>query len=233
MGDRQVKSRERVAQHGEVFTAQREVNAMLDMVQDETERIESRFLEPACGEGAFLKEILRRKLIAVRQQHGKRHADFEFYSILAVSTLYGVDILADNVEICRENLYQIWNEAYTADVEKANARLKKERRPAAERNNDLCRENVRFILSKNILCGDALTMKHADGSPIIFAEWSLPRQIQRKDYAFDKLLDGHNEQLSMGTTWTYDAEIDALVPAPLHEHAPCDYTRLTETDGEV
>ena len=64
--ERQVKSRARVADHGEVFTADREVNAMLDLVKQDTERVDSRFLEPACGDGNFLAEILRRKLQAAR-----------------------------------------------------------------------------------------------------------------------------------------------------------------------
>jgi len=65
----QVKSRQRVQDHGEVFTNEREVNAMLDMVKQETERIESRFLEPACGDGNFLAEVLRRKLAVVNARY--------------------------------------------------------------------------------------------------------------------------------------------------------------------
>ena len=103
MSEKQVKSKQRVADHGEVFTAEREVNAMLDMVMNETERIDSRFLEPACGEGAFLKEVLRRKLAVVKSQYGKSPYDYERYSVLAVTSIYGVDILEDNAEICRKN----------------------------------------------------------------------------------------------------------------------------------
>jgi type I restriction-modification system DNA methylase subunit len=99
----QVKSKQRVADHGEVFTAEREVLAMLDLVQEETTRIDSRFLEPACGDGNFLVEILRRKLTVVKRLHG---TDFEHYALLAVSTLYGIDILQDNVHRCRERLLQ-------------------------------------------------------------------------------------------------------------------------------
>ena len=69
--EKQVKSKQRVADHGEVFTAEREVNAMLDLVKQETERIDSRFLEPACGDGNFLSEILRRKLAVVKRSYGK------------------------------------------------------------------------------------------------------------------------------------------------------------------
>ena len=104
---RQVKSRQRVQEHGEVFTNEREVNAMLDMVKQETERIESRFLEPACGNGNFLAEVLRRKLATVSQQYKKNPDDYMRYAFVAVSSLYGVDILEDNAQECRDRLFEI------------------------------------------------------------------------------------------------------------------------------
>lgn len=104
---KQVKSKERVANHGEVFTAEREVNAMLDLVKEETERIDSRFLEPACGDGNFLVKILERKLTAVKSKYKKFPADFEKYSLLAVTSIYGIDILKDNVKNCQNRLYKI------------------------------------------------------------------------------------------------------------------------------
>ena len=117
---KQVKSRQRVADHGEVFTAEREVNAMLDLVKSETERVDSRFLEPACGDGNFLAEILRRKLVAAKRQaippRRKKPLPLEYekQSVIAVASIYGVDILEDNVIACRERLYDIWNKEYTA-----------------------------------------------------------------------------------------------------------------------
>ncbi|MBR6960217.1 MAG: hypothetical protein IKH76_07045 [Clostridiales bacterium] len=217
MPDKQVKSKQRVADHGEVFTAQREVNAMLDLVKDETERIDSRFLEPACGEGAFLKEILNRKLAVVKRQYGKSPYDYERYSVLAVTSIYGVDILEDNAEICRQNLYEIWNKEYTKNT-KSQA-------------NDQCRETVRFILSKNILCGDALTMLKNDGTPIVFAEWNLVTgdQIKRRDYEFAELLDGHEKQMNIFMLgWEYDEEINAFIPSPVKEYPLTDYRRLAD-----
>ena len=109
---KQVKSKQRVADHGEVFTAEREVNAMLDLVKQETERIDSRFLEPACGDGNFLAEILRRKLAVVKVNYRRNPADYEKYAVIAVTSIYGIDILQDNVEACRERLFGIWNEEY-------------------------------------------------------------------------------------------------------------------------
>ena len=108
--DQQIKSRQRVTDHGEVFTAEREVNAMLDLVKQETERIDSTFLEPACGTGNFLVEILRRKLAVVRREYYPRRGschDYELHCIKAVMSIYGVDLLQDNVEACQERLCSV------------------------------------------------------------------------------------------------------------------------------
>jgi type I restriction-modification system DNA methylase subunit len=107
--EKQLKSRKRVADHGEVFTSEREVNAMLDLVKQETERIESRFLEPACGNGNFLAEILKRKLEVVDNRYSKSQLEWERYAVLAVSSIYGVDILEDNAIECRERLFKIFD----------------------------------------------------------------------------------------------------------------------------
>lgn len=217
MPEQQIKSKERVSEHGEVFTAEREVNAMLDLVKPETERIDSRFLEPACGEGAFLTEILRRKLAAVKNRYGKNAADYERYSVLAVTSIYGVDIQADNAAICRANLYEIWNEKYSAAV----------KAPA----NDDCRKAVKYILSKNIVCGDALTLLDKNGEPIEFAEWSFvtPTLIKRRDYRFDELLNGHEQEINLFVEgWEYDAETKAFIPAPIREYPLCDYRKVAD-----
>ena len=107
MEERQIKSRQRVAERGEVFTAEREVNAMLDLVKQETERIDSRFLEPACGTGNFLAEILRRKLAVVLRMYQRQVAQVQLQSVIAVSNIYGIDIMMDNVEECRQRLQEI------------------------------------------------------------------------------------------------------------------------------
>ena len=188
----QVKSRQRVADHGEVFTAEREVKAMCDLVLPETERIDSRFLEPACGDGNFLAEILTRKLAVVRRKYRRSVTDFEKNSLLAVSSLYGVDILADNVEACRERLFALWDAEYKAVCKKDC--------------NDNMRHSIRFILSRNIVCGNALKMKCVDenardtAEPIVFSEWAfvMGGMLQRKDYYFSKLSGESSEnQLSL------------------------------------
>ena len=186
----QTKSKERVREHGEVFTAEREVKAMCDLVKDETERIDSRFLEPACGDGNFLAEILKRKLAVVRKKYGKSPLDYEKNSLLAASSIYGVDILQDNVTACRARMFDIWNRDYTAVCKKEC--------------DDQTREAVRVILSRNIVCGNALTLKCVDENgndidePIIFSEWAFitGSMLQRSDYTFAELLEEDNPQLS-------------------------------------
>ena len=190
-GKSQTKSKERVREHGEVFTAEREVKAMCDLVKDETERIDSRFLEPACGDGNFLAEILKRKLAVVRKKYGKSPLDYEKNSLLAASSIYGVDILQDNVTACRARMFDIWNTEYTAVCKKEC--------------DDQTREAVRFILSRNIVCGNALTLKCVDENgndtdePIIFSEWAFitGSMLQRSDYTFAELLEDESPQLSL------------------------------------
>ena len=175
MIDNQVISKKRVADHGEVFTSQREVNAMLDLVKQETERIDSRFLEPACGTGNFLTEILNRKLQVITK-YRRSQLEYEKYLVTAVSSIYGVDILEDNVVECRRRLFEMANQKYTA-VFKGKAR------------NEV-RKAIQFILDRNIIHGDALTLKTADETqPITFSEWSFHgSMIKRRDFTFSSLL---------------------------------------------
>ena len=233
--ERQVKSRERVADHGEVFTAEREVNAMLDLVKQETERIDSRFLEPACGDGNFLAEILRRKLNAVEARYKKSAADYEKYAVLAASSIYGVDILQDNVEECRKRLFGIWDEAYTAHC-------KNECREEV-------REAVRYILDRNILCGNALTLKKVNAAgedtddPIIFSEWVFTGKssVKRSDYRLDVLMNENQDesnyqaQLSLFAeeangmaNWMIDPETGKSIPKPVREYSPVYYWKIQQ-----
>lgn len=218
MAEQQIISKERVANHGEVFTAEREVKAMCDLVKQETERIDSRFLEPACGNGNFLAEILRRKLSVVRDRYGKSLYDYERYSVLAVTSLYGVDILKDNAQACRDRLYQIWDEAYMTTIKK--------------QADEPCRNAVQFILQKNILCGDALTMRQTDGSPIVFAEWSLVTGslIKRRDFELAQLLDDCGQQPDMfASSWNdYEENVRPFIPSPIREYPLTDYRRVQD-----
>jgi hypothetical protein len=176
--DKQFKSKQRVAAHGEVFTNPREVNAMLDLVKHETERIDSRFLEPACGNGNFLAEVLRRKLNVIEQKYSHTQIEWEFYAVVAVSSIYGVDILEDNAEECRQRLFNIFKERY-------NALFADKCKPEVLRS-------VEFLLHRNILWGDALDFTNPQTKqPIIFSEWSAVNgnMLKRRDYMFKFLVE--------------------------------------------
>jgi hypothetical protein len=182
--DKQVKSKKRVADHGEVFTNEREINAMLDLVKHETERIDSRFLEPACGNGNFLAEVLRRKLTIVDSRYSKSQVEWERYSVIAVSSIYGVDILEDNAQECRVRLLSIYTEWYSKTFKQVN--------------ND-CIRSVSFLFSRNILWGDALDFTNPETKqPIIFSEWSAVNgsMLKRRDFMF-KFLVEKTHQFSM------------------------------------
>lgn len=225
----QIKSRQRVADHGEVFTNEREVNAMLDMVDDECQRIESRFLEPACGDGNFLSEVLRRKLDVARRRYGRSVADYERAAFVAVSSVYGVDIMADNCEACRARLFDIFVSEYG--------------RVCKKNFDETFLRAVRYVLDRNILCGNALSMKMVDDGqndtdePIIFSEWTqvMPGKVKRRDFRLDELLEGAKPQMSLFgasgsavTEWEYDEELQAYIPLPIREFPPTDIYRIGE-----
>jgi hypothetical protein len=166
-----VKSKQRVADHGEVFTPAWMVEAMLDLVKGETERIDSRFLEPACGDGNFLVQILRRKLAAVELKYGKSDFERRHYALLALMCLYGIELLTDNIAECRANLLAIFAEYLNLDP-----------------SNDLYRAAF-YVLSQNLVHGDARTMRTHDALPISFAEWGYlgKGRFQRRDFRLDVL----------------------------------------------
>ncbi len=197
--EKQVISRKRVMDHGEVLTARREVEAMLDLVKQETERIESRFLEPACGNGNFLIAILERKLSVierklVRQEKHLKKAEkrpgwkaplYEPDSLLALSSIYGIDILQDSIDAAKERLLTYFTESYQRIVEKE---IPQEVFAAAK-----------FILDKNILLGDAINPQKdvtVPGVPgldqIIFTEWSrIGNDFKRREFRYSTMyLDG-------------------------------------------
>ena len=171
-----VKSKQRVVDHGEVFTPPWMVEAMLDLVKAESERIDARFLEPACGSGNFIAHILRRKLAAVELKYGKSDFERRHYALLALMCIYGIELLADNVAECRENALGIFDE-YT----QAN-------------NDDDLHMAAMHVLKTNILQGDALTMRAFDGQPIAFAEWGYlgKGKFQRRDFRLDVLTGSAN-----------------------------------------
>ena len=216
----QVKSKQRVADFGEVFTAPREVNAMLDLVRHETERIESRFLEPACGTGNFLVEVLRRKLTVVQAKYCKVQLEYERYSILALTSIYGVEIQMDNVLTCRERLLEIFLEPYQTLYKKTQ---KNEYEATAA-----------FILATNIIWGDALTLRTPDtgAKPIVFAEWSPLNGslLKRRDFTLEKLL---NNQPMDGPNLFSDLGDEAFIPMPHTEYPLTHFLKVGEQNDKL
>jgi N-6 DNA Methylase len=166
-----VKSKQRVADHGEVFTPAWMVEAMLDLVKDETERIDSRFLEPACGSGNFIVPILQRKLTVVELKYGRSDFERQHYALLGLMCIYGIELLADNITECRANMLHVFAEYLKIDEA-----------------DDFYRAAT-HVLSKNLVHADALTMRAIDSQPIHFSEWGYigKGKFQRRDFRFDVL----------------------------------------------
>lgn len=166
-----VKSKQRVADHGEVFTPAHIVEAMLDLVKDESERVDSRFLEPACGEGAFLRQVLLRKLATAQERYGKSEFERRHYALLGLMCIYGVELLEDNAQRCRDNLSDIFTQFINdpSDVTWEAA--------------------ARAVLDVNIVQADALTMMRPDGTHVTFPEWGYlgKGKFQRRDFQYSDL----------------------------------------------
>lgn len=233
MTKKQIKSKDRVTNHGEVFTNEREVKDMCDLVGQECDRIDSKFLEPACGDGNFLAEVLSRKLAKVKKLYGKSAYDYERYSILALSSIYGVDIMMDNAEECRARLFELWNKEYESNCKK--------------NCNNETRQAAIYILSQNILCGNALTMMQVDENqqdtniPIIFPEWSLimSTKLKRRDFRLDVLLKA-NTKPQDGEISLLDDELDEYLsinpvtgeymPEPIKIYPAVHYKQIMKGD---
>lgn len=194
-----IKSKKRVADHGEVFTPPWLVEAMLDLVKGETERIDSRFLEPACGSGNFLVPVLQRKLSAVELKFGKSEFEKRQYALLALMCIYGIELLPDNITECRANLLEIF-----ADYLNLNE------------TDDVYRA-ASYVLSQNLVHGDALTMRAHDGQPFTFAEWGyLGRgKFQRRDFRFD-VLTGSSAFSAEGSLFAHLGKHEIFVPIKTH-----------------
>ena len=210
--EKHVVSKKRVADHGEVFTRPREVSAMLDLVKGETERIDSRFLEPACGHGNFLTEILRRKLEVVARRYRKSPLEQERYTVLAVGSIYGIDILEDNVRQCRDRLFEIVRGHFEGLFP-----------------HDEILRTIRFVLERNIIWGDALSLMTVGDNPqpIVFSEWSLVNgsMIKRRDFAFHELLSyGGTKDRPLFS----DMGEEVFFPEPVKQYPPTHYLRLAD-----
>ncbi len=220
MTEKQVISKQRVSDHGEVYTRKREVNAMLDLVKQETERIDSRFLEPACGTGNFLIEILTRKLKVVEGRYKKSQLEYERYAVLAVSSIYGIDILEDNAIECRRRLFEYFDQQYT--------------RLYGAKCKEQCRCSVRYILGHNIIWGDALTLETAGKSPepILFSEWSPVNgnMLKRRDFSFHSMM----EQATYAELPLFsDLGDDVFIPTPEKEFPLVHFLELADAEKSI
>lgn len=220
-----VKSKQRVADHGEVFTPEWMVNDMLDLVKDESERIDARVLEPACGEGAFLQEVVRRKLASVQARYGESDFERRHYALLAVMCTYGIELLADNAEVCRANLLRIFTDFIAEDPDGTWERA------------------ARAVLALNIVCADALTMTVPSGEPLSFAEWGYlgAGKFQRRDFAYQKLTQralfmAHDKSIDNPTpSLLEDGLEEGSFPlfSPLRVHPPMSVGEIGAEGGDA
>lgn len=209
-----VKSKQRVADHGEVFTPAWMVEAMLDLVKGETERIDSRFLEPACGSGNFLAQVLRRKLAAVELKYGKSDFERRHYALLALMCIYGIELLPDNIAECRANLLEILADHLKFEV-----------------SDDLYRAAF-YVLSQNLIHGDALKMRTSDDLPITFAEWGyLGRgRFQRRDFRLD-VLTGSSAFSAEGSLFAHLGKHEIFTP--IRTYPPMSVSDLAASLGDA
>lgn len=205
--ERLVKSKQRVTDHGEVFTPAHIVEAMLDLVKDESERIDSRFLEPACGEGAFLKRVLLRKLATVQERYGKNEFERRHYALLGLMCIYGIELLEDNAQLCRDKLADIF-------VQFIN-----------DPDATTWKHAARAVLDVNVVQADALTMKRSDGTPITFPEWAYLGKglFQRRDFRYSDLTQRGSY---VGTL--FEGLDDDDIFSPKTEYTPMSVTDLSE-----
>ena len=202
-----VKSKQRVADHGEVFTPAHIVEAMLDLVKEESERIDSRFLEPACGEGNFLKQVLIRKLAAVQAKYWANEFERRHYALLGLMCIYGIELLEDNAELCRQNLLNIFTE-FIADP-----------------TDDVWGKAAAKVLQVNIVQADALTMKQPNGDSLEFPEWGYlgKGKYQRRDFQYSEL----TQRSSFAGTLFEQFESDEIF-APKAEYRPMTVKEIAE-----
>ena len=210
----QVKSKERVTDFGEVNTSEREVNAMLDLVKQETERLDSRFLEPACGDGNFLIVVLNRKLEILVKKYKKNQYEFERNSVVVVGSIYGVDILADNAQLARDRLFDRFIEVYEKYFK--------------EYCNDNLIKSIKFILDKNIIHGDALTLKQVDSeNPVTFSEWAIiNNKLKRRDFTLVDLIA--YAPFEKGTLFS-DMGDEVHIPSPIKDYSLVKYDQAYKT----
>ena len=201
--EHQIKDKNRVSNFGEVLTSKREVLDMLNLVNTETSRLDSRFLEPACGDGNFLTEVLNFKLNILKKNYSKNQYEFEKFSIQIFTSIYGIDILEDNIILARERLFNKYFDLYNKKF-KSNI-------------NQKLLDCIKYILELNLVHADALTLKKIKNDKfIIFSEWSfINDKIKRRDFEFKNLID--YAPFEKGTLFS-DLGDEVIIPTPIKEY---------------
>lgn len=184
MDESLIKSADRVKDHGEVFTPQKTVKLMLDQpeIQKKIRDLNATFLEPSAGEGAFLVELLKRRMVVAEGQ-SKSATDFGELALRGLATLYGIEYLEDNVEMLVMNMITTFEQGYRQVMED---RYQEVADPAVL-------ASAKVIVSANMVQGDTLKQVTATGEPIIFSEWvpvpGRPHQVQRKEHTLTEILE--------------------------------------------
>lgn len=200
-----IKSKARVQKHGEVFTPSWMVQKMLDTegVKEACEHLTATFLEPAAGDGNFLVAILRRKLAMVSEQYNSSIRQYTHYSLYALSTLYGIELLEDNAQLCVMNIFEVYKDFYEVAIKKHK-----------DKQSENTLNNAKFIISKNIVQGNFLTRKLSSGEPIVFSEWEIIKQtttmirVQRTEYSLDEIFSGNAK--AAGTAFELAVEVEQM-----------------------
>jgi hypothetical protein len=183
-----IKSKARIQKHGEVFTPAWVVNDMLNLLPEEVWEVGKTFLEPACGEGAFLIEIIKRKLEII---YTENQTEWEWLAAIATSSIYGIEILEDNIANCRKNVLQVFSKFYNAKFPKTQ--------------DEEVIKTIQFLLEKNIIQGNALTYRKCAISCgnkcnkcelILFSEWTPLEnyQLKRKDYSYEGVIKASEQK---------------------------------------
>ena len=214
--EQQIKDKSRVSNFGEVLTSKREVLDMLNLVNTETSRLDSRFLEPACGDGNFLTEVLNFKLDILEKNYSKNQYEFEKFSIQIFTSIYGIDILEDNIISARERLFNEYFDLYNKKF-KSNI-------------NQKLLDCIKYILKLNLVHADALSLKKVKNDKfIIFSEWSLVNdKIKRRDFEFKKLID--YAPFEKGTLFS-DLGDEVIIPSPIKEYPLTHFLDIIPTNG--
>lgn len=214
--EQQIKDKSRVSNFGEVLTSKREVLDMLNLVNTETSRLDSRFLEPACGDGNFLTEVLNSKLDILKKNYSKNQYEFEKFSIQIFTSIYGIDILEDNIISARERLFNQYFDLYNKKF-KSNI-------------NQKLLDCIKYILKLNLVHADALSLKNVKNDKfIIFSEWSLVNdKMKRRDFEFKNLID--YAPFEKGTLFS-DLGDEVIIPSPIKEYPLTHFLDIIPTNG--